>query len=74
MRPKAVTIYLPLVESVADDFIRRLKKVRVDKSKVIPNLRNEISKWNVKCKTYCIEVKSCTSLLSTADGRSFHTQ
>ena len=52
MRPKAVTIYLPLVESVADDFIRRLKKVRVDKSKVIPNLRNEISKWNVKCKTY----------------------
>ena len=52
MRPKAVTVYLPLVESVADVFIRRLKKVRVDKSKVVPNLLNEISKWNVKCKIH----------------------
>ena len=52
MRPKAVTVYLPLVESVADVFIRRLKKVRVDKSKVVPNLLNEISKWNVKCKMH----------------------
>lgn len=47
MRPKAVTVYLPFVEKVADDFIQRLKKIRVE-SKLIPNLRNEISKWNVK--------------------------
>ena len=53
MRPKAVTVYLPFVEMVADDFIQRLKKVRVE-SKLIPNLRNEISKWNVKCKC-CVE-------------------
>ena len=49
MRPKAVTVYLPSVESVADAFIERLKKIRTE-SKRIPNLRNEISKWNVKCK------------------------
>lgn len=47
MRPKAVTVYLPLVENVADAFIQRLKKIRVE-SNLIPNLRNEISKWNVQ--------------------------
>lgn len=47
MRPQAVTEYLPLVDKVADDFIERLKSVRVG-SNLIPNLRNEIAKWNVK--------------------------
>lgn len=47
MRPKAVTVYLPEVEKVADDFIERLKSIRVE-SKLIPKLRNEIAKWNVK--------------------------
>ena len=49
MRTQAVTEYLPLVDKVADDFIERLKSVRVG-SNLIPNLRNEIAKWNVKCK------------------------
>ncbi|XP_053376953.1 probable cytochrome P450 CYP44 [Mercenaria mercenaria] len=47
MRPKAVTVYLPFVTEVADDFIKRLKEIR-DKSGHVKNLRNEISKWNVE--------------------------
>jgi hypothetical protein len=48
MRPKAVTVYLPFVTEVADDFIERLKNIR-DDSGHVENLRNEISKWNVEC-------------------------
>ncbi|XP_060598310.1 probable cytochrome P450 CYP44 [Ruditapes philippinarum] len=47
MRPKAVTVYLPFVTEVADDFIERLKNIRDDSGRV-ENLRNEISKWNVE--------------------------
>lgn len=49
MRPKAVTVYLPFVAEVADDFIKRLKDIR-DETGHVKNLRNEISKWNVECK------------------------
>lgn len=49
MRPRAVTVYLPFVNEVADDFITHLGAI-MDKNGHVPNLRNEISKWNVECK------------------------
>lgn len=49
MRPKAVTVYLPFVEEVVDDFIARIKKIRkIDGT--IENFRLEAAKWNLECK------------------------
>nr|XP_022296326.1 probable cytochrome P450 CYP44 [Crassostrea virginica] len=47
MRPKAVTVYLPLVEEVVDDFITRIKKIRNDDG-TISDFRLEAAKWNLE--------------------------
>lgn len=47
MRPQAVTVYLPFVTEVADDFIARLNQLR-DPSGHVRNLKNEISKWSME--------------------------
>lgn len=49
MRPKAVTVYLPFVEEVVDDFIARIKKIRKING-TIENFRLEAAKWNLECK------------------------
>lgn len=47
MRPKAVTVYLPFVEEVVDDFIARIKKIhKIDGT--IENFRLEAAKWNLE--------------------------
>ena len=48
MRPKAVSMYLPLVNDVIDDFILRIYRHR-DASNEVPNFRNEVLKWNLEC-------------------------
>ncbi|KAK3103504.1 hypothetical protein FSP39_019686 [Pinctada imbricata] len=47
MRPKAVTVYLPFVEEVADDFVARIKTIK-SHSGDIPNFRNELARWNLE--------------------------
>nr|XP_022297733.1 probable cytochrome P450 CYP44 [Crassostrea virginica] len=47
MRPKAVTVYLPLVEEVVDDFITRIKNIRNDDG-TISDFRLEAAKWNLE--------------------------
>ena len=49
MRPKAIEVYLPIVTEIADEFIERVKEI-MDDSGHVPDLRNEISKWNIECK------------------------
>lgn len=49
MRPKAVTVYLPFVEEVVDDFIARIKKIH-NSDGTIENFRLEAAKWNLECK------------------------
>lgn len=49
MRPKAVTVYLPFVEEVVDDFIARIKKID-NSDGTIENFRLEAAKWNLECK------------------------
>lgn len=48
MRPKAIEFYLPVVAQIADEFILRIKSVLDDRGHV-PDLQNEISKWNIEC-------------------------
>nr|XP_034307414.1 probable cytochrome P450 CYP44 [Crassostrea gigas] len=47
VRPKAVTVYLPLVDEVAEDFIARLKKIRNDDG-AVEDFRWEAAKWNLE--------------------------
>lgn len=49
MRPKAVTVYLPFVEEVVDDFIAQIKKIH-NSDGTIENFRLEAAKWNLECK------------------------
>ena len=55
MRPKAVTMYLPSVNVVADDFIARLKEVRSTQTGEVLNFNNEILKWTLECKFFLCE-------------------
>ncbi|XP_048741993.1 probable cytochrome P450 CYP44 [Ostrea edulis] len=47
MRPKAVTVYLPFVEEVVNDFTDRIKKIRNSKGE-IENFNYEAAKWNLE--------------------------
>lgn len=49
MRPQAVTVYLPFVEDIVDDFIKRIRKIR-NKNNEIDGFNYEASKWNLECK------------------------
>lgn len=49
MRPKEVTVYLPLVEEVVNDFIKHMKNVK-NKNDEIHDFRCEAAKWNLECK------------------------
>lgn len=49
MRPQAVTVYLPFVEDIVDDFIKRIRKIR-NKNNEIDYFNYEASKWNLECK------------------------
>ncbi|XP_062593652.1 probable cytochrome P450 CYP44 [Saccostrea cucullata] len=70
MRPKAVTVYLPLVEEVVDDFIQRIKKIRNSKGE-IENFRQEAAKWNLESSGMtCFE----TRLGCLEDTPSSHIQ
>lgn len=50
MRPKAIEKYLPVVADIADEFIDHVKQI-MDNRGHVPDLRKEISKWNIECKT-----------------------
>ncbi|XP_048746407.2 probable cytochrome P450 CYP44 [Ostrea edulis] len=47
MRPQAVTVYLPFVEDIVDDFIKRIRKIR-NKNNEIDYFNYEASKWNLE--------------------------
>lgn len=66
MRPKEVTVYLPQVESVANKFIKRMKKIK-DSTGQIPNFKNEISKWNLESSTMTVFEKSLGCLDDNPD-------
>ena len=69
MRPKAVTVYLPLVEEVVDDFITRIKKIRNDDG-TISDFRLEAAKWNLECKNiiYRPSRPKAVSLITNGEG------
>ncbi|XP_041347656.1 probable cytochrome P450 CYP44 [Gigantopelta aegis] len=47
LRPKEVTVYLPLVLEVADDFLARIKSLR-DENGEVKEFANEAAKWSLE--------------------------
>ena len=64
MRPKAVTMYLPSVNAVADDFVDRLDKIRDVNTGEVKNFNNEILKWTLECRSLAFFKKFCNVGLS----------
>ncbi|KAG8236839.1 hypothetical protein J437_LFUL017123, partial [Ladona fulva] len=57
LRPAEVHYYLPLITSVAGDFIERLHRKK-DENGEVPNLRDEIAKWSLESSgMVCFETR-----------------
>ncbi len=48
MRPKAVSMFLPHVNEVLDDFLARIRRIRDPSTGFVSGFRNEILKWNLE--------------------------
>jgi len=51
LRRKEVHYYLPLVQEVANDFVKHIIRKR-DKNGEIENLADEVAKWSQECKYF----------------------
>ena len=52
MRPRAVTMYLPSVNQVTDDFVDRIKRVQNKDTHQVAQFNNEVMKWTLECKSH----------------------
>ena len=47
---QSVGTFLPIINPIADDFVRRIFKTRDPDTGIVESLYNEIAKWNLDCK------------------------
>lgn len=45
MQPKTVKSYLPVVETIVDEFVQRIREIRDENSEVPADFANEANKW-----------------------------
>lgn len=73
LTPKSVTTFLPHVNQVADDFLRRIDAIKDPESGCVSNLQNELSKWNIEsCGAACFETR--LGCLKAEDSGSWQQQ
>jgi len=48
LKPRSIQSYLPDVNAVSDDFVRRIKEDRDTTTRVLPNMRNLVAKWHME--------------------------
>ena len=48
MRPKEVTVYLPLIQPVADEFVDKIRDIR-DSSGTVKDFRKYLARWELEC-------------------------
>lgn len=48
MKPKVVKAYIPDIDIVAKDFIRKIKTLRDDKNEMPNDFQNELNKWSLE--------------------------
>ncbi len=48
MKPKVVKAYIPDIDTVARDFIRKIRTLRDEKSEMPDDFQNELNKWSLE--------------------------
>ncbi|KAJ6639074.1 putative cytochrome P450 12b2, mitochondrial, partial [Pseudolycoriella hygida] len=48
MKPKVVKAYIPDIDSVAQDFIKKIKLLRDEKNEMPADFQNEMNKWSLE--------------------------
>jgi cytochrome P450 family 12 len=48
MQPKTVKVYIPSVDSISQEFIAKIKKIRDGKSETPANFGNEVNRWSLE--------------------------
>lgn len=48
MKPKVVKAYIPDIDVVANDFIRKIRKLRDEKNEMPDDFQNEMNKWSLE--------------------------
>lgn len=52
MQPKTVTRYIGVVDTIAGDFVNRIRSIRDDKQEVPADFGNEMNKWALESIAY----------------------
>jgi len=67
--PRTVQAFLPDVNSVADEFIERLDKIKDPQSGYVDNFSNEVAKWNLECMSKSLFFHLYSYLVYLGGGR-----
>ncbi|XP_037050618.1 probable cytochrome P450 12b2, mitochondrial [Bradysia coprophila] len=67
MKPKLVRAYIPAVDTVVRDFIRRVKTIRDEKNEMPDDFHNELLKWSLE-SIVLIALEHRLGLLSETDN------
>lgn len=52
MQPKTVKSYVPTVQTIADEFVQRIRSIRDDRVEVPADFSNELNKWALESISY----------------------
>lgn len=69
MQPKTVKSYVPTVQTIADEFVERIRKLRDEKLEVPADFSNELNKWALESISY-IALDQRLNLLTSTDKDS----
>lgn len=69
MQPKTVGRYAGMVDTIAEDFIARIRSIRDDKREVPADFGNEMNKWALESVAY-IAMDQRMGLLTDTDPHS----
>lgn len=69
MQPKAVKSYVPVVQTIADEFVERIRQIRDDQFIVPADFGNETNKWALESIS-CIALNQRLELMTNQDPQS----
>lgn len=69
MQPKTVKSYVPVVQTIADEFVERIRDIRDENSEVPADFVNEANKWALESIS-CIALDQRLNLMIDQDPNS----
>lgn len=69
MQPKTVTRYMGIVDTIAGDFVSKVRRLRNEDGEVPANFGNEMNKWALESIAY-IALDQRLGLLTETDKNS----